>query len=105
MDTKSGYLGTMIALATVAFGLIAAGAWNCSEARRKTGRAGSQVAVRQKAARIAPVAELERYPVAECLAAAVGGDLFECFDKRSAVGEDDALRRDVFEIGDDFDVR
>jgi TRAP-type C4-dicarboxylate transport system permease small subunit len=28
MDTKSGYLGTMIALATVAFGLIAAGAWN-----------------------------------------------------------------------------
>jgi Zn-dependent protease with chaperone function len=28
MDAKSGYLGTMIALATVAFGLIAAGAWN-----------------------------------------------------------------------------
>ena len=28
MDIKSGYLGTMIALATVAFGLIAAGAWN-----------------------------------------------------------------------------
>jgi hypothetical protein len=28
MDTKSGYLGTMIALATIAFGLIAAGAWN-----------------------------------------------------------------------------
>jgi uncharacterized membrane protein YuzA (DUF378 family) len=28
MDAKAGYLGTMIALATVAFGLIAAGAWN-----------------------------------------------------------------------------
>ncbi len=28
MEIKSGYLGTMIALATVAFGLIAAGAWN-----------------------------------------------------------------------------
>ncbi len=28
MDVKAGYLGTMIALATVAFGLIAAGAWN-----------------------------------------------------------------------------
>jgi Family of unknown function (DUF5654) len=28
MEIKSGYLGTMIGLATVAFGLIAAGAWN-----------------------------------------------------------------------------
>jgi len=28
MDIKSTYLGTMIALATVAFGLLAAGAWN-----------------------------------------------------------------------------
>lgn len=28
MDIKSGYIGTMIALATVAFGLLAAGAWN-----------------------------------------------------------------------------
>lgn len=28
MDVKQGYIGTMIALATVAFGLIAAGAWN-----------------------------------------------------------------------------
>lgn len=28
MDVKSGYIGTMIALATVAFGLLAAGAWN-----------------------------------------------------------------------------
>jgi hypothetical protein len=28
MDVKSTYLGTMIGLATVAFGLIAAGAWN-----------------------------------------------------------------------------
>ncbi len=28
MDIKSSYLGTMIGLATVAFGLIAAGAWN-----------------------------------------------------------------------------
>jgi hypothetical protein len=28
MEVKSTYLGTMIALATVAFGLIAAGAWN-----------------------------------------------------------------------------
>lgn len=28
MDVKSTYLGTMISLATVAFGLIAAGAWN-----------------------------------------------------------------------------
>jgi TRAP-type C4-dicarboxylate transport system permease small subunit len=28
MDVKAGYFGTMIALATVAFGLIAAGAWN-----------------------------------------------------------------------------
>lgn len=28
MDSKGTYLGTMIALATVAFGLIAAGAWN-----------------------------------------------------------------------------
>jgi len=28
MDIKSTYIGTMIALATVAFGLLAAGAWN-----------------------------------------------------------------------------
>ncbi|HVR45955.1 MAG TPA: DUF5654 family protein [Candidatus Binatia bacterium] len=28
MEIKSSYLGTMIGLATVAFGLIAAGAWN-----------------------------------------------------------------------------
>jgi hypothetical protein len=28
MEMKSSYLGTMIGLATVAFGLIAAGAWN-----------------------------------------------------------------------------
>jgi Family of unknown function (DUF5654) len=28
MEIKSSYLGTMIALATVAFGLLAAGAWN-----------------------------------------------------------------------------
>jgi Family of unknown function (DUF5654) len=28
VEVKSTYLGTMIALATVAFGLIAAGAWN-----------------------------------------------------------------------------
>ena len=28
MEVKSTYLGTMIGLATVAFGLIAAGAWN-----------------------------------------------------------------------------
>jgi uncharacterized membrane protein YidH (DUF202 family) len=28
MEVKSAYLGTMIALATVAFGLLAAGAWN-----------------------------------------------------------------------------
>jgi hypothetical protein len=28
MDVKPTYLGTMISLATVAFGLIAAGAWN-----------------------------------------------------------------------------
>jgi type III secretory pathway component EscV len=28
VDVKSTYLGTMIGLATVAFGLIAAGAWN-----------------------------------------------------------------------------
>lgn len=28
MEVKSTYIGTMIALATVAFGLIAAGAWN-----------------------------------------------------------------------------
>jgi hypothetical protein len=28
MEVKSTYLGTMIALATVAFGLLAAGAWN-----------------------------------------------------------------------------
>jgi Family of unknown function (DUF5654) len=28
MEMKSTYLGTMIGLATVAFGLIAAGAWN-----------------------------------------------------------------------------
>jgi hypothetical protein len=28
MEVKPTYLGTMIALATVAFGLIAAGAWN-----------------------------------------------------------------------------
>ncbi len=28
MEVKSSYIGTMIALATVAFGLIAAGAWN-----------------------------------------------------------------------------
>ncbi len=28
MDVKSTYIGTMIALATVAFGLLAAGAWN-----------------------------------------------------------------------------
>jgi len=28
MEIKSTYLGTMIGLATVAFGLIAAGAWN-----------------------------------------------------------------------------
>jgi Na+/H+-dicarboxylate symporter len=28
VEIKSTYLGTMIALATVAFGLIAAGAWN-----------------------------------------------------------------------------
>lgn len=28
MEVKTTYLGTMIALATVAFGLIAAGAWN-----------------------------------------------------------------------------
>ncbi len=28
MEVKSSYLGTMIALATVAFGLLAAGAWN-----------------------------------------------------------------------------
>ena len=28
MEVKSSYLGTMIGLATIAFGLIAAGAWN-----------------------------------------------------------------------------
>jgi len=28
MEVKTSYLGTMIGLATVAFGLIAAGAWN-----------------------------------------------------------------------------
>jgi hypothetical protein len=28
MDVKTTYIGTMIGLATVAFGLIAAGAWN-----------------------------------------------------------------------------
>ncbi len=28
MEVKSTYIGTMIGLATVAFGLIAAGAWN-----------------------------------------------------------------------------
>lgn len=28
MEVKSTYIGTMIALATVAFGLLAAGAWN-----------------------------------------------------------------------------
>jgi hypothetical protein len=28
MEVKSSYIGTMIALATVAFGLLAAGAWN-----------------------------------------------------------------------------
>jgi hypothetical protein len=28
VEVKSSYLGTMIALATVAFGLLAAGAWN-----------------------------------------------------------------------------
>ncbi len=28
MEIKSSYLGTMIGLATVAFGLLAAGAWN-----------------------------------------------------------------------------
>lgn len=28
MEVKSTYLGTMLALATVAFGLLAAGAWN-----------------------------------------------------------------------------
>ncbi|HEY5426848.1 MAG TPA: DUF5654 family protein [Candidatus Tumulicola sp.] len=28
MEVKSGYIGTMIALATIAFGLLAAGAWN-----------------------------------------------------------------------------
>ncbi len=28
MEIKSSYIGTMIALATVAFGLLAAGAWN-----------------------------------------------------------------------------
>lgn len=28
MEVKSTYMGTMIGLATVAFGLIAAGAWN-----------------------------------------------------------------------------
>jgi hypothetical protein len=28
MDIKTSYLGTMIGLATIAFGLIAAGAWN-----------------------------------------------------------------------------
>jgi hypothetical protein len=28
VEIKSSYLGTMIALATVAFGLLAAGAWN-----------------------------------------------------------------------------
>jgi hypothetical protein len=28
MEVKPTYLGTMVALATVAFGLIAAGAWN-----------------------------------------------------------------------------
>jgi len=28
MEVKSSYISTMIALATVAFGLIAAGAWN-----------------------------------------------------------------------------
>lgn len=28
MEVKPGYIGTMIALATVAFGLLAAGAWN-----------------------------------------------------------------------------
>jgi hypothetical protein len=28
MEVKNTYLGTMVALATVAFGLIAAGAWN-----------------------------------------------------------------------------
>lgn len=28
MEVKPSYLGTMISLATVAFGLIAAGAWN-----------------------------------------------------------------------------
>lgn len=28
MENKGTYIGTMIALATVAFGLIAAGAWN-----------------------------------------------------------------------------
>jgi uncharacterized membrane protein len=28
MEVKSSYIGTMIGLATIAFGLIAAGAWN-----------------------------------------------------------------------------
>ncbi len=28
MEVKSSYIGTMVALATVAFGLLAAGAWN-----------------------------------------------------------------------------
>ena len=28
MEVKSSYIGTMLALATVAFGLLAAGAWN-----------------------------------------------------------------------------
>jgi len=28
VEVKSGYIGTMIALATIAFGLLAAGAWN-----------------------------------------------------------------------------
>jgi hypothetical protein len=28
VEVKSGYIGTMIGLATVAFGLLAAGAWN-----------------------------------------------------------------------------
>jgi hypothetical protein len=28
VEVKSSYIGTMIALATVAFGLLAAGAWN-----------------------------------------------------------------------------
>ncbi|MEO6836379.1 MAG: DUF5654 family protein [Candidatus Tumulicola sp.] len=28
MEGKTGFIGTMIALATIAFGLLAAGAWN-----------------------------------------------------------------------------